>query len=329
MADKKQTVTLGRYKGLAVTRHVRPLAESAVEQELAHQCRLRAHYLPSAEAAKRGSRVTLDFEGYMDGEPIPDSKMENVTVLLGTGKLMPAAEQAIYGHKAGEVFRFDFTYPQDFRVEELSGLTAQFEIKLHAVAERQIPAADEAFAASCGYESLEAMREKIRADKRAAHEAAADRKAGKELLEMAGANLTAELPADRLAAEARREMRQLEARLKKSGIPLGAYCKTCRTTPEALRAGFLKTAETRMRSILAAKAIAEAEGIVVHKDEVEAEYHRLAAQHDTPEADIRKALPPDTIAAALASQKVEAFLLANARVTSVVDAPRTPAKKEG
>ena len=48
----------------------------------------------------------------MDGKEIPDSRMEKVMVVLGDGKLMPAAEQAIYGHRAGEVFRFDFTYPQ-------------------------------------------------------------------------------------------------------------------------------------------------------------------------------------------------------------------------
>ena len=43
----------------------------------------------------------------MDGKEIPDSRMEKVMVVLGDGKLMPAAEQAIYGHRAGEVFRFD------------------------------------------------------------------------------------------------------------------------------------------------------------------------------------------------------------------------------
>ena len=69
----------------------------------------------------------------MDGAPIPESKMENVTVVLGTGQLMPAAEDAVYGHKAGESFRFDFTYPAEFRVPELSGKTAQFAITLHTV----------------------------------------------------------------------------------------------------------------------------------------------------------------------------------------------------
>ena len=329
MADKHPNITLGQYKGLAVTRHVRPVLDQTVEQEIGHRCRLHARYVPTSAPAKRGDKVTLDFEGFRDGQPIPDSKMENVTVLLGTGKLMPAAEQAVYGHSAGETFQFDFTYPADFRVENLSGVTAQFTITLHSVAEKHTPAADEAFAKSRGFESMEAMRAQIRKEKEAIHEQAADRKAGQDLLDMAGANLTADLPEKQLAAEAQREYRLLEDKLKKSGIPLDAYCKSCRTTPEQLKASYRQIAEKRLRSILAAKAISEAEGIVAHKDEVDAEYRRLAAQHVTSEEEIRKVLSPDAVAAALVAQKVQAFLLENAQVTTIHDkAPERPAKKE-
>ena len=328
MAEQYPNVTLGQYKGLAVTRHVRPVLDNTIQQELAHRCRLHAWYTPTDAPAKRGDKVTLDFEGFMDGKAIPDSRMEKVTVLLGTGKLMPAAEKAVYGHKAGETFQFDFTYPANFRVEELSGLTAQFTVTLHAVAEKHTPAPDEDFARKCGYDSLEAMREAIRQEKQAIHEAAADRKAGQELLETAGANLTVALSQKRVEAEAQREYRQLELKLKKSGIPLDAYCKSCRTTPEELQASYRAIAEKRIRSILAAKAISEAEGIVAHKDEVEAEYRRLAAQHDTPEAEIRKVLSPDALAAAIVSRKVQAYLLENAQVTSVTDpAPAAKAPK--
>lgn len=327
MADTKQTVTLGQYKGLAVIRHVRPVMDNTIQQEIKHRCRLHAYYVPSDQPARRGDRVTIDFAGFMDGEPIPDSKMENVTVILGTGKLMPAAEQAIYSHKAGETFRFDFTYPADFRVEELSGLTAQFEITIHAVAGKVIPEADEAFVKKLGFDSLDAFKDQIRKEKQAIHEAAADRKAGQDLLDMAGANLTVTLPEDRLQAEAEREYKQLEARLKKSGIPLETYCKSCRTTPEGLHASYRKIAEKRLRSILAAKAISEAEGIVAHKDEVEAEYRRLSQQHGTSIEEIRKVLAPDAIAAALVNQKVQVFLLQNAQVTTIHDEPRQPKAK--
>mgnify|MGYP000099172145 CR=1 FL=1 len=73
----------------------------------------------------------------------------------------------------------------------------------------------------------------------------------------------------------------------------------------------------------AARAIAEAENITVRPEEVNAEYRRLSVQQDTPEADIRRVLAPETVAAALAAQKVQRFLLDNAVVTSVMDRIRS------
>lgn len=313
---------LGQYKGLAVTRHVRPVLESTVQHEVVHQCRVHAVYRPTDAAAQRGSQVELDFEGFMAGEPIPDSRMEHVQAVLGTGKLMPAAEQAICGHRAGETFTFDFTYPADFRIEELAGQTAQFRVTLHEVASKEIPAADDAFARSRGYESLAAMHDAIRAEKTALHEVSADRKASAELLDMAGANLTVELPAAALDRAAQAEMARTRERLRKSGLPFETFCEAGKTSEEELLARYRAEAERRVRRMLAVRAISEAEGIQVTVAEADAEYRRLAQLHGTPEEEIRKVLTQDSVAVSVLTRKVQAFLLANAEVTSVVDAPR-------
>ena len=125
--------------------------------------------------------------------------------------------------------------------------------------------------------------------------------AGKQLLDMAGANMTVDLPAEILDRTAQNEMKLLKERLSRSGITLEQHCKNSRTTPEALEKDYRAQAESRIRFVLAARAIAEAENIVVHPEEVNAEYRRLSQLQDTPEAEIRKALPEDTIAAALAA----------------------------
>ena len=285
---------------------------------------------PPTAPAKRGDKVTLDFEGFREGQPIPDSKMENVTVLLGTGKLMPAAEKAVYGHKAGETFQFDFTYPANFRVENLSGVTAQFTIRLHAVAEKHTPAADEAFARSRGFDSLEAMRAQIRKEKQAPPRGGS-RPESRSGPAGDGRRQSDRRPAEKqLAAEAQREYKALEEKLKQSGVSLDAYCKSCRTTPDQLRASYRKIAEKRLRSILAAKAIAEAEGITASSEEVNAEYRRLSAQRSTPRGgDPQDPLSRRPVGGPWRPQKVQAFLLKNARVTTVHDqAPEHPAKKE-
>ena len=320
-ANTMPAAALGQYKGLAFTRRVRPVSEKAVEADIGNLARVHAPFVPTGAPAARGMRVTLDFEGFLEGAPIPDSRMEQVTVVLGTGQLMPAAEEAVYGHCAGETFRFDFTYPQDFRLPELSGKTAQFEINLRSLAEKVTPAPDEAFAKSLGFGSLDALKADLRAKKQKIHEEGADRAAGKQLLDMAGANMTVALPAEILDRTARNEMKLLTERLSRSGITLEQHCKNSHTTPEALEKDYRAQAESRIRFVLAAKAIAEAENIVVHPEEVNAEYRRLSQLQDTPEAEIRKALPEDTIAAALAAKKVQRFLLDNAQVTTVTDAP--------
>ena len=312
-ANALPKVTLGQYKGLDFTRRVRPVSEKAVELEASNLTRTHAPFVPVELPAARGMRVTLDFEGFLDGAPIPDSRMENVTVVLGTGQLMPAAENAVYGHKAGEDFRFDFTYPAEFRVPELSGKTAQFAIALHTVEQKQTVPLDDAFAGTLGFDSVDALKESIREKKRRSHEANADRIAGAALLDMA------ELNDAILDQNAERDMNALRDRLRRSKMTMELYCKAGQTTPDGVRAAFRRDAERKMRSILAVRAIAEAEQITVSNAEVDAEYARLAKLHDTPEPEIRKVLSRDAVASAVTTQKVQRFLIEHANITSVVE----------
>ena len=318
-ANALPKVTLGQYKGLEFTRRVRPVSEKAVEADIANMARVHAPFVPTGAPAARGMRVTLDFEGFLEGAPIPDSRMEQVTVVLGTGQLMPAAEEAVYGHCVGETFRFDFTYPAEFRVPELSGKTAQFEICLHTVERKQVPPVDDALARSLGYDDLDALRESLREKKRLSHEANADRIAGAALLGMAGANLTAELDNAILNQNADHDMNALRERLRRSKMTMELYCKAGQTTPDEVRAAFRRDAERKMRSILAVQAIAKAEQITVSNAEVDAEYVRLSKLHDTPEAEIRNVLSRDAVASAVTTQKVQRFLIDHANITSVVE----------
>lgn len=136
---------------------------------------------------------------------------------------------------------------------------------------------------------------------------------------MAGANIEVHIAPETLDRTADNEMKLLGERLSRSGLTVEQHCKNSHTTPEALRQRYRDEAESRVRVMLAARAIAEAEQIVVHPEEVNAEYRRLAALQETPEAEIRKVLTEDAVAAALAAKKVQRFLLDHAEVTSVTD----------
>ena len=68
-------VTLGQYKGLAVTRRVRSVSEYAVQHEVEHQARTHAVYHPSTGPARRGSKGALVFGGFLGGRRVPDWKV--------------------------------------------------------------------------------------------------------------------------------------------------------------------------------------------------------------------------------------------------------------
>ena len=171
---------------------------------------------------------------------------------------------------------------------------------------------------ACGY-LTDALRESIRAKKAASHEANADRLAEAALLDLAGANLTVELPAAVLDQNADHALQQLKDKLSRSRFSLELYCQANNTTPEQLRAGYRQDAARRMRAMLAVPAIARAENITVSNEEVDAEYARLARLHGNPEEEIRRVLARDAVAAALTNQKVQRFLLDHAAVTSIVE----------
>ena len=185
--------------------------------------------------------------------------------------------------------------------------------------QKQTVPLDDAFAGTLGFDSVDALKESIREKKRRSHEANADRIAGAALLDMAGANLTAELNDAILDQNAERDMNALRDRLRRSKMTMELYCKAGQTTPDGVRAAFRRDAERKMRSILAVRAIAEAEQITVSNAEVDAEYARLAKLHDTPEPEIRKVLSRDAVASAVTTQKVQRFLIEHANITSVVE----------
>ena len=164
-ANTMPAATLGQYKGLAFTRRVRPVSEKAVEADIGNLARVHAPFVPWRPRRARDAGHA-GFRGLSGGCTIPDSRMEQVTVVLGTGRLMPAAEEAVYGHCAGETFRFDFTYPPSSACRSFPAKTAQFEICLHTVERKQVPRWTMPLARSTGYDDLDALRESLREKKR-------------------------------------------------------------------------------------------------------------------------------------------------------------------
>jgi trigger factor len=120
--------------------------------------------------ASDGDTVHIDFEGRSMASCSRAALPKDVPLVLGSGAMIEGFESGLLGARAGEERILEVTFPADYRAENLAGKAATFEVKVHRVAEPQLPEVDEDFVKAFGVDegTLEALRGNVR--KNMAHE---------------------------------------------------------------------------------------------------------------------------------------------------------------
>lgn len=114
----------------------------------------RKSWKESARAAsKEGDRVTINFEGFIDGEAFEGGKGEDHALVLGSGSMIPGFEDGIVGMKKGDAKDIEVTFPEDYHAENLKGKAAIFKIEVTKLERGELPAVDEEFIKAFGVES--------------------------------------------------------------------------------------------------------------------------------------------------------------------------------
>ena len=140
-------------QGLESIEVVRPSAEvgpgdvDAMIENLRHQ---RPDFVAAVRPATDGDRLTVDFEGTIDGVAFEGGKGEGVQVMLGAGRMLKDFEAGLYGAQPGEERVQPVTFPADYGKAELAGKTAQFKIRVTQLEESRLPEIDEAFCRAYG-----------------------------------------------------------------------------------------------------------------------------------------------------------------------------------
>ena len=117
-----------------------------------------------SRGALEGDRVTIDFEGKIDGEPFAGGKAEAFQFVIGEGQMLEQFDQAVRGMKVGESKTFPLQFPADYHGKDVAGKEADFLVTLKKIESAKLPAVDEAFAKSLGIKdgTVEALREDVR-----------------------------------------------------------------------------------------------------------------------------------------------------------------------
>lgn len=163
-AEVKPEVTLGEYKNQTIQFDEYKVPEDALEMELESIRSRFATIKPIEEDRPAGDKdlAVIDFEGFVNNELIERGSGKNYTLDLGHSNFIPGFAEGIIGHKKGEEFTIDVTFPENYSEEKLKGAKAQFKIKLHELNERILPELNDELAKKVGkFDTATALKNDI------------------------------------------------------------------------------------------------------------------------------------------------------------------------
>ncbi len=143
-------VELQGLENIKVEKPVVEITAADIDKMIEVLRKQQATWSETQEAAKAEDRVTIDFTGSIDGEEFEGGKASDFVLLMGQGRMIPGFEDGVVGHKAGEQFEIDVTFPAEYHSENLKGKAAKFAVTLKKVEVMVLPELTDEFVAKFG-----------------------------------------------------------------------------------------------------------------------------------------------------------------------------------
>ncbi|MBR5284460.1 MAG: trigger factor [Clostridia bacterium] len=302
--DVYPEVTLGQYKGLEIAKAAVSVSDEQVASELNRMAQNVASTEVVEKAAEMGDTANIDFEGFADGVAFAGGKGEGHDLKLGSGQFIPGFEEQVVGMTAGEEKDVNVTFPEDYHAAELAGKAVVFKVKLNKVTVTNVPAIDDEFAKDVSeFETLEELKNDIRAKAAEAAEKQAQAAFEDAAVEQAANNTTVEMPAALIEAELDNQMERFAYQLQMSGYSMDAYAKMMGGDVNTMRNAFRPQAEKQAKVNVTLTAIIEAEGIKATEEDMAAEYESIAKQYELEVEKVKAMIPAEELVASIENRK--------------------------
>jgi trigger factor len=274
-------VQLGSYSDYSFTLETPDVTDEQVDQVLEELREQQATLRPiDGRGAAEGDIASVKFAGTIDGEPFEGGSADRLPVVIGEDRMIPGWEQQLIGLEVGGTKGFEITFPDDYRVEDLRGKEAHFEVELLDLREKILPEVTDDFAASVGdVKTVDELRAEIRDAMEKRAEAEARHTFGDRIIDFAVSNATVDLPEVMVANEVEIMRDEMASRLAQQRIGMEQYLALAQQTPEELTKELREPAERRVKTLLVLSAIAEKEGIDASDAQIDAEIAEQLARY--------------------------------------------------
>jgi trigger factor len=161
-------VVMQPIEALQIDKVTAEVTESDIDAMIERLRKQQVQYSAVTRAAQKSDKVSIDFEGSIDGTPFAGGKGENIAIVIGEGRMLPDLENGLIGASADEKRDIKVNFPADYRATELAGKQAVFATHIKTVEEPKLPELDEEFCKAFGVTEggIEKLREDVAANMR-------------------------------------------------------------------------------------------------------------------------------------------------------------------
>jgi trigger factor len=284
-------------------------------QQLADQSK-RWEDAPKKHAAANGDLVVIDFEGDVDGKAFEGGKGEDMSVELGSGRLIPGFEEQLVGAKAGDTREVNVSFPGDYPVENLKGKDATFAVSVKQVKTAGESKVDDEFAKTLGLQDLDQLKGLIRDQVSQELNGLTRTHMKRQLLDQLAARHDFPVPESMVEAEYQNIITQLKHEANHEEDPQAALKEI-----DAEAGEYRRIAERRVRLGLLLSEIGAANGVDVTEQEMNRLIMQAASQYQGKDRDTfvryiqQEPMAAAQLRAPLYEDKVVDFLFGKAKVT--------------
>ena len=275
----KPEVTLGEYKGLKADKVSVEVTDEEVDAEIEKERERNARTVEVTDRAVQDKdEVTLDFEGFVDGEAFEGGKGEDYPLTIGSGAFIPGFEDQLIGAEIGKEMEVKVTFPEEYQAKELAGKEAVFKCTVKAIKAKELPELDDEFASDVSEEgeTMDEYKAEVRGKIKERKEREAKEKKENQTVEQAVANAEIDLPEPMVDLQARQMADDFARRIMQQGMSLEQYFQFTGLSEEKMMEELKPQAEKRIRTRLVLEAIVAAENIEVSDERLEEELKKMA-----------------------------------------------------
>ena len=309
-------VELGKYTGYKLGKEEASVSDEELDASLAELRKQNATIAPKEGQAENGDIVVIDFEGSVDGVPFEGGKAENHELELGSHSFIAGFEEQLVGASAGIEVDVKVKFPDNYGPDEIAGKDAVFHVKVNEVKQKILPELDDEFVKELGMpnvENVEQLKNARREQLLKSKENNNKRQYLDKLFEEIRKDSKFDIPEEILAEETENRKKDLEQRLKQSGIDIEQYLVLTRTSEEDLKKQLEVEAQKGLESWLVLDTVGQKENINITDEEVEFELAKMADQYNMSIDQIKQALGQQIsqFKGNLVMSKIEDYLFQN------------------